>query len=95
MKKIMSMLVVLAIFGSAEISVSIPIAKADTVSNVVATEFLKYYKRLRKKAKGDKKKLSALLSISKATLKKINRTPGMAARSVAVKGVQKMRLVVK
>ena len=82
---------VLAIFGSAEIS----IAKADGVSNVVAAEFLKYYKQLRKKAKGDKKKLSALLIIRKATLKKIAKTPGLASRAVAVTGVKKMQKVVK
>lgn len=91
MKKFISLLVILTVFGSVEMSV----VKADTISDMVASEFNKQYNQLRRKAKGDKKKLSSLLSIRKATLKKINRTAGLASRPIAITGVKKMRLVVK
>ncbi|MBL4893174.1 MAG: hypothetical protein JKX91_15415 [Rhizobiaceae bacterium] len=71
------------------------VAKADEVSNIVAERFVGYYNQLRKKAKGDKRKLSSLLKIRKSTLKKINSTPGMASRAFAVTGVKKMQAVVK
>ncbi|MFK5977574.1 MAG: hypothetical protein QM488_01640 [Rhizobiaceae bacterium] len=91
MKKIISILAILMMFGSGGVS----IAKADQVSNMVADGFLGYYNQLRKKAKGDKKKLSALLKIRKSTLKKIKNTPGIASRAFAVTGVKKMQAVVK
>lgn len=91
MKKIISMLAILMMFGFGEVS----IAKADEISNMVANQFLSKYNQMRKKAKGDKGKLSALLKIRNSTMKKIKATPGMASRPYAYAGMKKMKVVLK
>ena len=91
MKKITAILITITILSMS----SVVSASSDEISDYIANEFNSHYNGMRRKAKGDKKKLAKLAKIRSKALKRIHTIDGMDAQPIAITAIKEMKKVVK
>ncbi len=91
MKHIIAVLATVTILSMGAVSPTYSDSFSDYISDILNSQ----YNGIKRKAKGDKKKLAKLAKIRSRALNKIDKVQGMAARPIAVSALKEMEKVVE